>query len=122
MVGKITGNELVDAAYVPSFSLSTAALNEISNLAEVGLMTIDLYNSAEEACKVTVKIYSGTSYVSAGEFTLDSGKNTLNISVSSLKFSSLSSADRIVFEFANSTDGVTANVYDIYLDNMIAKN
>ena len=85
-------------------------------------MNIDLYNSGEEACKVTIKIYSGTSYTSAGEFNLDSGKNTLIVSVSDLKFSSLSSADRIVFEFANSTDGVTANVYDIYLDNMIAKN
>ncbi len=122
VVGKITGNELVDAAYVPSFSLSTAALNEISSLADVGIMTMDLYNPAEEACKVTVKIYSGTSYISAGEFTLDSGKNNVNISVSSLKFSGLSSADRIVFEFVNSTDGVAANVYDIYLDNMIAKN
>ena len=122
VVGKITGNELVDAAYVPSFSLSTAALNEISNLSEVGLMTMDVYNSAEEACKVTVKIYSGTSYTSAGEFNLDSGKNTLIVSVSTLKFSGLSSADRIVFEFNNSTDGVTANTYDIYLDNMIAKD
>ena len=122
VVGKITGDDLMDAAYVPSFSLSTAALNEISNLTEVGIMTLDLYNSAEEACKVTVKIYSGTSYISAGQFTLDPGKNTLNIPVSSLKFSNLSSADRIVFEFTNSTDGVTANVYDIYLDNMIAKN
>ena len=121
-MGKITGNELVDAAYVPSFSLSTAALNEISNLSEVGLMTMDVYNSAEEACKVTVKIYSGTSYTSAGEFNLDSGKNTLIVSVSALKFSGLSSADRIVFEFNNSTDGVTANTYDIYLDNMIAKD
>ena len=121
VVGKITGNDLVDAAYVPSFSLNTAALNEISSLADVGNMTMDIYNSKEEAFKVTVKIYSGTSYISAGEFTLDSGENTLTLSISNLKFSSLSSADRIVFEFANSTDGVTANEYDIYLDNMIAK-
>ena len=85
-------------------------------------MTMDLYNSAEEGCKVTIKIYSGTSYISAGEFTLDSGKNPISIDVSSLKFSNLSSADRIVFEFANSADGVTANEYDIYLDNMIAKD
>ena len=122
VVGKITGNELVDAAYVPSFTVSTAALNGISNLSEVNIMNMDLYNSGEEACKVTIKIYSGTSYISAGEFTLNSGENALTLSVSDLKFSSLSSADRIVFEFANSTDGVTANEYNLYLDNMIAKD
>lgn len=122
VVGKITGNDLVDAAYVPSFTISTAALNEISDLSEVGIMNMDLYNAAEDTCRVTIKIYSGTSYISAGEFALDSGKNTVSIDVSSLKFSNLSSADRIVFEFANSSDGVTANEYDIYLDNMIAKD
>lgn len=122
VVGKITGNDLVDAAYVPSFTISTAALNEIADLTEVGIMNMDLYNAAEDTCRVTIKIYSGTSYISAGEFALDSGKNTVSIDVSSLKFSNLSSADRIVFEFANSADGVTANEYDIYLDNMIAKD
>lgn len=122
VVGKITGNDLVDAAYVPSFTISTAALNEIADLTEVGIMNMDLYNAAEDTCRVTIKIYSGTSYISAGEFALDSGKNTVSIPVSSLKFSNLSSADRIVFEFANSSDGVTANEYDIYLDNMIAKD
>lgn len=122
VVGKITGNDLVDAAYVPSFTISTAALNEIADLTEVGIMDMDLYNAAEDTCRVTIKIYSGTSYISAGEFALDSGKNTVSIPVSSLKFSNLSSADRIVFEFANSSDGVTANEYDIYLDNMIAKD
>ena len=122
VVGKITGNDLVDAAYVPSLTISTAALNEIADLTEVSIMDMDLYNTAEDTCRVTIKLYSGTSYISAGEFALDSGKNTISIPVSSLKFSNLSSADRIVFEFANSSDGVTANEYDIYLDNMIAKD
>lgn len=122
VVGKVTGNELVDAAYVPGFSINTAALNEITDLTQVGIMNLDVYNDSAEDTKVTVKIYSGTSYVTAGEYTLDGGKNTLSIAVSSLKFSALSTADRIVFEFANTTDGVTANTYDIYLDNMIAKN
>ena len=120
--GKITGNELQDAAYVPSFSIATSALNEITSLAEVNLMNLDIYNAGENMVKITFKIYSGTSYVSAGEFNLDSGKNTIAVAISSLKFSGLSSADRIVFEFENSSDGVTANIYDIYLDNMIAKD
>lgn len=122
VVGKVTGNELVDAAYVPSLSINTSVLKEIANLTEVNLMNIDIYSAAEKTVKITVKIYSGTSYVSAGEFNLDNGRNTISMSVSSLKFAGLSTADRIVFEFENSTDGVTANTYDIYLDNMIAKD
>lgn len=122
VIGKVTGNELVDAAYVPSFSINTSALKEITSLTEVGIMSLDIYNGSENAIKTTIKIYNGTSYVSAGEFTLDAGKNTISISVASLKFSGLSTADRIAFEFNNTTDGVTANVYDIYLDNMIAKD
>ena len=122
IVGKVTGNTLADAAYVPSFCISTAALNGISNLTEVGIMNLDVYNAGTQPVKITIKICSGTSYITAGEFTLDAGKTTLSFAVSSLKFSNLSSADRIVFEFANSTDGETANTYDIYLDNMIAKD
>ncbi len=122
VAGKITGNALVDAAYIPAFAINTAALNEITNLTEVGIMNLDIYNVSESSCKVTVKIYSGINYVSAGEYTLDTGKNTIGIAVSALKFSAMSKADRIVFEFENSSDGVTANSYDIYLDNMIAKD
>ncbi len=122
VVGKITGNELADASYVPSFSIKTSVLKEINNLGEVGLMNVDLYNISRETYKITVKIYSGTSYVSAGEYTLDIGKNTITIPVSSLKFSGMSTADRIVFEFENSDDGFVANSYDIYVDNMIAKD
>ena len=122
VVGKITGNELADASYVPSFSIKASVLKEINNLSEVGLMNIDLYNISREAYKINIKIYSGTSYVSAGEFTLDIGKNTLTIPVSSLKFSGMKTADRIVFEFENSDDGFVANSYDIYVDNMIGKD
>ncbi len=122
LTGKVTGNALVDAAYVPAFAINTAALNGITNLTEVGIMNLDIYNASESNCKVTIKIYSGISYVSAGEYTLDAGKNTIGIAVSALKFSAMNKADRIVFEFENTTDGVTANSYDIYLDNMIAKD
>lgn len=122
IVGKVTGNELQDAAYVPSFSMATAALKNITSLAEVNLINLDIYNASESNVKITVKVYSGTSYVSAGEFNLDSGKNTITLTISALKFSGLSSADRIVFELENSSDGITANTYDIYLDNMIAKD
>jgi hypothetical protein len=38
--------------------------------------------------------------------------------VNSLNFSALAQADRMVFEFANSADGETANAYEFYMDNM----
>lgn len=122
IVGKVTGNTLADAAYVPGFAIATDALNEITDLTEVNIMNMDIYNAGTSECKVTVKIYSGASYVSAGEYSIAVGNNTIGIAVSSLKFSAMNTADRIVFEFVNSTDGVTANTYDIYLDNMIAKD
>lgn len=122
VVGKITGNELEDAIYVPSVTINTAALNNITDLTEVNILSVDIYNAGEKAFKVNIKIYSGTSFVSLGEFNLDAGENTIAMSVSSVNFSGMKTADRIVMEFANSADGVTANAYEFYMDNMVAKD
>jgi len=105
---------------VPSVSLDTKALNGISSLAEVMLLKMDLFNPTDTVFKVNIKIYSGTSFASAGQYSVDAGKNTFSISIQDISFAAMDQADRIVFEFENSTDGVTANVYDFYLDNMIA--
>lgn len=118
--GKVTGDALTDAAYVPSVSLDTKALSGISSLAEVMLLKMDLFNPTDTVFKVNIKIYSGTSFASAGQYSVDAGKNTFSISIQDISFAAMDQADRIVFEFENSTDGVTANVYDFYLDNMIA--
>lgn len=122
VVGKITGNELEDAIYTPSLTIKTAGLNGIKDLTEVNILNMDIYNANKQAFKVNIKICSGSSFVSVGEFTLDVGENTITMSVSSISFSGMKTADRIVMEFANSTDGTTANAYEFYLDNMIAKD
>lgn len=121
VVGKVTGNELVDAAYVPTVSIATSALQEIANMSEVKLLKMDFYNPGEQF-KVRVKVYSGSSYASIGEATIDSGKTTVTLDLSNVSFSAMADADRIVFEFNNTDDGENANQYEFYLDNMIAAN
>ena len=119
LVGKVTGDMLVDAGYVPALTLNTSALEGIQDLTDVKLINLDVYNPGE-AFKFTVKICAGSNYVNAGSFTIENGKNTITIPVSSLSFSAMAQADRIVFEFANTSDGETANAYEFYFDNMIS--
>ena len=119
VVGKITGDMLVDAGYVPTLTINTAALNEIENLSNVKYINLDVYNPGEPF-KFTVKIYAGSNYVNAGSYTAENGKTTITMPVNSLNFSALAQADRMVFEFANSADGETANTYEFYMDNMTA--
>ena len=119
VVGKITGDMLVDAGYVPTLTINTAALNEIENLSNVKYINLDVYNPGEPF-KFTVKIYAGSNYVNAGSYTAENGKTTITMPVNSLNFSALAQADRMVFEFANSADGETANAYEFYMDNMTA--
>ena len=56
----------------------------------------------------------------AGSFTVENGKNTITIPINTLNFAALAQADRIVFEFTNSSDGETPNAYEFYLDNMVS--
>lgn len=119
VVGKVTGDMLIDASYVPAFTIKTSALEKIENLTEVKMINLDVYNPGEDF-RFTVKIYSGSNYVNAGSFTIENGKNTITVPVNSLNFTALAQADRIVFEFANTSDGENANAYEFYLDNMIS--
>ena len=117
--GVITGNELLDATFVPSVSMSTDILENITDLSEVDAFRMDFYN-ALGSFKVRVKVYSGTAFVTVGEYTIDSGHNSVNVVLSDVSFSAMAQADRIVFEFDNSSDGVTANTYDFYIDEIVA--
>lgn len=119
VTGKVTGDTLVDAAYVPTLKFDIAALNEISDLTEVKLLKLDAYNPGEPI-NIRVKIYSGSSFASVGEFTMGSGKTTLSMSINTIAFSAMKDADSIVFEFENSADGETASTYEFYLDNMVS--
>lgn len=117
--GKVTGVELVDAAYVPNMTIETSIFESISNLTEVENLNMDIYNPGE-AFKFQVKIYSKDAFVTLGEYNVDAGKNTISLPIAETEFSAMKEADKIVFEFENSTDGATANQYEFYLDNMIA--
>ena len=119
VVGKVTGDILVDAGFVPAFTIHTSALDKIDNLSEVNLINLDVYNPGEDI-KFAVKICAGNNYVNAGSFTVENGKNTITIPINTLNFTALAQADRIVFEFTNTSDGETPNAYEFYLDNMVS--
>ena len=119
VAGKITGVELVDAAYVPNMTIETSIFESISNLTEVDNLNMDIYNPGE-AFKFQVKIYSKDAFVTLGEYSVDAGKNTISLPIAETEFSAMKEADKVVFEFENSADGVTANQYEFYLDNIIA--
>lgn len=119
VVGKVTGNALVDAAYVPTVSIATSVLQQIADLTEVDTLKFDCYNPGEQI-KARVKVYSGSNYASVGDITINPGKTTVSLAIGEVQFSAMADADRIVLEFNNSDDEVNANEYEFYIDNMIA--
>ncbi len=118
--GKVTGNELLDAAYVPTVSMDVSVFESIANLTEAPIINMDVYNAGEEF-KVQIKVYSGSAFVSLGEYMIDAGKNAINLPIGETSFSNMAEADRIVFEFENSSDGKKANKYEFYLDSFVAE-
>ena len=116
--GVITGNALNDAAFVPMASLSTEMFNDISKLSDVAAVRLDVFNPGE-AFKVKIRIYSGPAYSEIGEYTIKSGKNTIDISIKDSGFTKVDEADRITFAFENSEDGITPDSYQLYIDNIV---
>ena len=119
IAGKITGVELVDAAYVPTMTMSTSLLENVEKLSDVDTLQLEL-NNPGEAFKLRAKIYAQDAFVSAGEYTVSAGRSTVSIPISDLVFSGIDAADRITFEFDNSADGTTANRYEFYLERITA--
>ena len=119
--GKITGDVFVDATYVPYVSIDVGVLENISKLTDVSGLDVNIYNPGDNYV-VTVKIFSENTYVKVGEYTISKGANTISMYPNQLDFKGIDKADRIVFEFANSTDGTTPNKYEFYIDNVVGKN
>ena len=114
--GVVTGNNLVDATYVPYISIATSMFGELQP-ADLANIQIDLYNPGE-AFNVKVCLYSGSSYAEFGNFEVQEGKTTLTLDLKKLNFAQIESADRLAFEFDNLQDGKAAS-YEFYMDNII---
>ncbi len=119
--GVVTGNELIDVAFIPSASINVAMFEGIEKISDLASLQMDVYNPGE-AFEVTIRLYSGTAYVDAGTYTINAGKNEVVLGISNLNFSKLDETDRIAFEFVNSEDGKKPNKYQFYLDNIVGKN
>ena len=118
--GVITGDTLEDSLHVPKVTLCTKMFEGIEKLTEVSKIEMDIYNPGS-AFSFKVFIYSGATYVQMGTFDIASGKNTISLDIANAHFADMAQADRITFEFVNTEDGVTANTYKFYLDNIVKK-
>lgn len=117
--GVVTGNNLVDATFVPSVSVQTSLFGNVK-VADMSTIYMDVYNPGEEAINVTIRMYSGAAYTEFGEYLIDPGANTITLNVAQQEFKQMDSVDRIAFEFEN-TSGDQAAAYEFYLDNIIGE-
>lgn len=116
--GVITGNELIDATFVPSILLGTALFDDVQ-LKDVDEVTMDVYNPGEEY-EVILKLYSGVSYTELGTYTIANGRTIISLKLNQITAAELEGADSIAFEFANEKDG-KALKYELYVDSIIGR-
>ena len=116
--GKITGNMLEDAMYVPYVAINVNNLESIQSLSELSALTFDVHNPGAEF-EAKLRIYSGTTFVDVKNVKLGTGATTVKIDLNGVAFSGIATADRITLEFINSDDQVTPNAYTFYIDNIL---
>ncbi len=116
--GVVTGDTLIDMTFTPYASIGLAALNNLEKLTDYNRIRLILFNPGEDYT-VTLKFYSGSSYVNVGDYDITSGKNTITVSFDALTFSKMDEIDRIVFEFSNTSEDGEELCYQLYVDRVI---
>lgn len=116
--GRVTGNALKDASFIPQASINTAVFGD-KKLSDFATISLDVYNPGE-AFVANVRLYSGTSYTEVGNVSIPEGKQTLELKINQIKFNQMDTVDRIAFEFQNAENG-TACSYEFYIDNITGR-
>lgn len=116
--GVITGDELIDAVFIPYAAINTSIFANVDKLSDLNSITMDIYNPGDDYT-VNIKLNSDSMYVAAGTYTLGKGKNKVTINIDGLSFSKMDEVDKITFEFVNSEDGKTPASYELYVDNIV---
>ncbi len=116
--GVVTGDVLQDATFKPSVTFDFSLFGD-ADVAALKIMRMNIFNVGEEAT-MTVKIYSGTSFDSLGEYQLKAGDNTLELDLTKL-ISGMGSADSMVFEFDNINEDGTPKTFEFYVDNIVGE-
>ncbi len=119
ITGKVTGNKFADASYRPSASVMTSLFGD-TKLTELTAITMDVYNPGE-LFKTEIRLYSGESYMSFGEYQIQPGMQTVTLEIAEGGFAQMDTADRLAFEFANTDDNDNVLAYEFYVDNMNGK-
>ena len=113
--GKVTGNKLIDASFVPKVSINTSLFGE-KKLSDFTNVNMDIYNLGE-AFEAGLRLYSGSSYVEIGKISVPTGKYALQIDIDHISFDDMQTVDSIVLEFPNAFEG-NALSYEFYIDNI----
>lgn len=116
--GVITGDEIEDATFVPMLTMDIKKWSNISKITDVSIIKADLYNPGQEYT-TTIRLYAGAGYIDVATVTIKNGLNTLEINTGMIQYSSIDKVDAIALIFENSADGLTANSYEMYLDNIV---
>ena len=115
--GQITGNMLIDSAFVPKLTVGTDLLGE-NQLTDFTVVQMDVYNPGE-AFDATLRLYSESRFVDLGEILIKEGKSTIELPVEQLNLGKMQ-IDSITFEFENEKEG-KIQIYDFYIDNIVGK-
>lgn len=117
--GILTGNVLADASFTPSVSIAAAVLGD-TDITKLSAITLDIYNPGE-LFKTEIRLYSGATYVSFGEFEIVSGKMTLELKLDADSLANIGTVERMAFEFENTDAEENVRSYEFYLDNINGK-
>jgi hypothetical protein len=116
---KFTGNPYLDAIFTPSFNISVSEFKQPVDFTSVSTLNLFIYNPGDEY-RIAIKLYSGFSNVSCGNYVISPGVNNVAVSISNVQFSKLANVDKIAFEFVNGGNASNPKQYIAYIDNMYA--
>jgi len=114
-----TGNPSEDMTFTPSMRIPVSLFERQVNFAGISTLYFYIYNPGDKY-EMTVKLYSGSSNVICGKFTVVPGKNEIIVSIEEVKFSKLNQVDAIAIEFENEGTQSDPKEYLGYLDSMFA--
>lgn len=114
----ITGG-VKDYTFTPSLKISTELFERQVNFADMSTLNFYLFNPGNEY-EIMVKLYSGSSGVGCGVFTINPGKNKIIVPIDEVNFSKLNQIDAIALEFENKGTQNEPMQYSGYLDSVFA--
>lgn len=117
--GVVTGNALMDAAFVPQVSVATSLFGE-NQLKDFETVNVGLYNPGKDFT-ANVRLYDDAGeYTELGEVLIAAGETTVKLDIKKANFDEIKEAKTLAFEFINAADGKALS-YEFYLSSMLGE-